>query len=189
MNTPAHVIFALAAFARPQQRRRNLAAALGGLAPDLSLYLMTAAALAMGFSPREVFDKLYFSQLWQSVFAVDNSLVLWGGVLVLCLWRRWSVGAVFAGAAILHLVFDFALHHDDARSHFWPLSDYVFVSPVSYWNPAHYGGVVGPIETLVSLALCGWLWWRLQGLWARIGLAILATAQLAPLVLWGMMLG
>ncbi|HAR51994.1 MAG TPA: cobalamin biosynthesis protein CobQ, partial [Roseovarius nubinhibens] len=54
MNTPAHVIFALAAFARPQERRRNLAAALGGLAPDLSLYLMTGAALAMGFSPREV---------------------------------------------------------------------------------------------------------------------------------------
>ncbi|MFU1478093.1 cobalamin biosynthesis protein CobQ [Roseovarius sp. C7] len=189
MNTPAHVIFALAAFARPGDRPRNIAAALGGVAPDLSLYLMTGAAFAMGFTPREVFDRLYFSQLWQSVFAVDNSLVLWGGLLVLCLWRRWQAGAVFAGAAMLHLLFDFALHHDDARPHFWPLSDWVFVSPVSYWDKSHYGGVVGPVETGLVLALSAWLLWRLKGAWARAGIALLVLCQMAPLVMWGLMLG
>ena len=50
MNTPAHLIFAAAAFAKPDVPSRSWAALLGALAPDLSLYVMSIWSLyVMGF--------------------------------------------------------------------------------------------------------------------------------------------
>ncbi|MDQ6971679.1 MAG: hypothetical protein Q9M30_03440 [Mariprofundaceae bacterium] len=57
----------------------------------------------------------------------------------------------------LHSCFDFPLHHNDAHHHFYPLSMWQFHSPVSYWDPAHYGGIAGPVELMVVLAGGAWL--------------------------------
>ena len=137
---------------------------------------------------RIIFGELYFSDTWQAIFAVDNSIPLWTALLALgaALRRPWI--ASLAGAALLHLVFDLALHNDDARRHFWPLSNWVFVSPVSYWDPAHYGRIVAPVETAVTLALCASIWIRHHGeAWVRAAAALLGAAQLAPMVLWAVM--
>nr|WP_309501417.1 hypothetical protein [uncultured Roseovarius sp.] len=80
MNTPAHLIFAAAAFAKPGAPRRTWAALAGALAPDLSLYVMSIWALyVQGLDPGHVFGTLYFSDSWQNVFRVDNSFLVWGG--------------------------------------------------------------------------------------------------------------
>ncbi len=185
MNTPAHLIFGAAAFADPTNRRVTWAALAGGLAPDLSLYLMAGASLYIFDIPaRVVFRDLYFSDAWQTVFAIDNSFVLWGIVLAVALWRRMPVLVAFAGAAILHLVFDFALHHDDARRHFWPLTDWVFASPVSYWDKADYGGAAGLIEAGASVLLTGLLIWRFTSWPARAGFALLLAAELMANGVW-----
>jgi len=56
-NTPAHVIFAAAAFAQPYNRRRTFAAVAGAQAPDLSLYVMAATALyVLRLPPYYVFE-------------------------------------------------------------------------------------------------------------------------------------
>ena len=185
MNTPAHLIFAAAAFARPHERRRTIAALAGALAPDLSLYLMAGFALfVMGLSPGYVFDTLYFSEAWQRVFRIDNSFILWGLGLLLA-WRlRSSTAMVFAGAGLLHLAFDFPLHHDDGRAHFWPLSDWVFRSPLSYWDNRHYGGIIGPVEMLVSFAFCVLLFFRFNSLRSRAVICAAAAMQLAPVFIW-----
>ena len=52
---------------------------------------------------------------------------------------------------------DFLLHHNDGHRHFLPFSDFRFVSPVSYWDPRHYGGIVAPLEALLAVGACGWL--------------------------------
>ena len=41
---------------------------------------------------------------------------------------------------------------DDAHRHFYPLSDYRFISLVSYWDPRHYGTVAMPAELLTVAA-------------------------------------
>lgn len=179
MNTPAHIIFAAAAFARPGQRRVTAAALAGGLAPDLSLYLLAGTSLyILGIPPRTVFGELYFSDAWQQVFAVDNSFLVWGVLLFVAL--RWKMPALtaFAGAGLLHLAFDLPLHNDDARRHFWPLTDWVFASPVSYWDDDHFGHVVGPIEVAACVALTALLFWRFRSLAARVGFAGLLAAEL-----------
>jgi hypothetical protein len=181
VNTPAHLIFGAAAFARPNAPPVNAAALFGALLPDLSLYLLTGWSLfVMGIPPGTVFGELYFSPQWQGIFAVDNSIPLWALGLGIGLALRSRVLIAFAGAGLLHLVFDFALHHDDARRHFWPITDFVFTSPVSYWDPRHFGNIAGPVEIAVSLLLCGVLWRRFRGWFARVLIVAAALAELAP---------
>ena len=185
MNTPAHVLFAAAVWARPGEPKVTLAALAGALMPDLSLYLLAGVSLfVLGLSPNHVFDDLYFSPAWQTVFAVDNSFILWGTLFALAWWQGWRLAQVFSAAALLHLAFDFPLHHDDGRPHFWPVSDWVFESPVSYWDQAHHAGVIGPIEIAVSLVICVVLFLRFSGPWARLAVMGAAAVQVAPGLIW-----
>jgi len=108
----------------------------------------------LGISPSVVFDQLYFSNSWQTVFSIDNSFVVWGLGLAAALLLRKDWAIALCGAALLHLAFDFPLHHDDGRAHFWPLTNWVFESPVSYWDRRHYAGIVSPLELILAMG-CG----------------------------------
>jgi hypothetical protein len=188
VNTPAHLIFGAAAFARPGRTSENIAALSGALLPDLSLYLLAAWSLyVLRIPPETVFGTLYFSPLWQGIFAVDNSIPLWAAGLALGLALRNRVIIAFAGAGLLHLAFDFPLHHDDARRHFWPLSDWVFQSPVSYWNPRFFGRITAPIEVAVCLGLSIVLWQRFRSWPARAMIATGMAAELMPAVMFYLM--
>lgn len=177
MNTPAHLIFGLSAFGQPERPRVTTAALLGAFVPDLSLYAMVGASIwVLGIPPRRVFRELYYSDAWQQVFAIDNSFVVWGAALALALWRRSAVAIAFTGAAFLHLIFDFPLHNHDARMHFWPLSRWVFESPVSYWDDTFHARIVGPLELGVSMLLCLLLLIRFRG-WAMRGLILALGAM------------
>ncbi|WP_272003613.1 cobalamin biosynthesis protein CobQ [Roseovarius sp. ZX-A-9] len=185
MNTPAHLIFAAAAFAKPGAPRRTWAAPAGALAPDLSLYVMSIWALyVQGLDPGHVFGTLYFSDSWQNVFRVDNSFLVWGALLAICWWRGSAVGMVFTASALLHLAFDFPLHHDDGRPHFWPLSDWVFQSPISYWDRGHYGAIIGPLEMAACVLLLIVLFRRFDSLRSRAFIALAATIQILPVFIW-----
>jgi hypothetical protein len=185
LNTPAHVIFAAAAFARPYDRRRTFAAIAGALAPDLSLYLMAGVSLyVLGISPQVVFDQLYFSDAWQQVFAIDNSFFVWGAAFAVAWWFGAKNAMVFAAAALMHLALDFPLHHDDGRPHFWPVSDWVFESPISYWDRGAHAGIVGPVEMALSALFCLVLVRRFTSFRSRFLVACLAAVQLAPVFIW-----
>lgn len=172
MNTPAHLILGAAICARPARAAVLWAALLGGLTPDLSLYLMAGVSLViLQIPPQVVFNELYFSDAWQAVFAIDNSVFLWGGLLAIGVWRRWPLLQVFAGAALLHVALDFPLHHDDGRPHFWPLTGWVFESPLSYWDIRQGAAIVAPIEGLVAAIAT-------VALWPRILFALLLIAEL-----------
>lgn len=185
MNTPAHLIFGAAAFARPSAPEVTTAALLGALLPDLSLYLMVGWHLFwLGTSPQVVFDQLYFSEAWMRVFRIDNSFILWGIALAAALALRSSWAIALTGAALLHLALDFPLHHDDGRPQFWPLTNWIFESPVSYWDSRAYGNIIGPIEMMACLILCVVLWRRFHGAVARAVIGLAGLSQLAPVFIW-----
>ena len=172
MNTPAHLILGLAAFSKKDARKVTGAAAFGALLPDLSLYVMAGVSLAiLQIPPNVVFGQLYYSSAWQTVFAIDNSFLLWGLVLAFAVWWKAAAGIAFAGAGLLHIALDFPLHHDDGRPHFWPASDWVFESPVSYWDKAHHALWVQPIEALMVL-VCVFVLFRRFPRWAMRVLAL-----------------
>ena len=179
MNTPAHLLIGAAAFARPPQGRILLAALLGAVLPDLSLYLMVGVSLfVLGIPEQVVFGQLYYSRTWQTVFAIDNSFILWGIALLLAVWRGWHVIAVGAAAGLLHLATDFVLHAGDGRPQFWPLSDWVFHSPVSYWDSDHHALWVAPVSAAVCLAAYVVLWQRGLSVWGRALFGVMLAAEI-----------
>ena len=185
MNTPAHLIFGMAAFAKRDQPKVTAAALAGALIPDLSLYLMAGVSLfVLQIDPNVVFGELYFSDAWQAVFRVDNSFVVWGILLAIALWRRAVWGIALTGAALLHIGLDFPLHHDDGRAHFWPLTSWIFESPVSYWDLGHHARIVAPIEITLSLLFCLVLFRRLRSVWERALVVSLGLAEVAPGFIW-----
>ncbi|MEM9579596.1 MAG: cobalamin biosynthesis protein CobQ [Pseudomonadota bacterium] len=176
MNTPAHLILGLAAFSKVGKPRVTGAAAAGALLPDLSLYVLAGTSLfILQIPPQTVFGELYFSQAWQTVFAIDNSFVIWGLLLALALAVKSSWAVALCGAALLHLALDFPLHHDDGRAHFWPLSNWKFESPFSYWDSAHHAGWIAPLEGLLVMAAAAVLARRHRG-WKMRGLTALLVA-------------
>jgi len=185
MNTPAHLLLGAAVMGKAGSRGVIWAAMAGGLAPDLSLYLLAGGAMYLfGIAPQVVFDELYFSDMWQTVFAVDNSFFIWGALLAFALWRRSPSLVAFAGAGLLHLALDFPLHHDDGRPHFWPLTSWIYESPVSYWDERHGAAWVAPIEAALAVAAAVrlWLWrpgWKISAL-----VVLLVAAELSVTSIW-----
>lgn len=178
MNTPAHLLMGAALFGRPPNTSILLAALAGAMIPDLSLYLMAGTSLfVLGIPPHTVFNELYFSSAWRTVFAIDNSFLLWGILMAVALWRKAPWAVALTGAALLHLCFDLPLHHDDGRPHFWPLSGWVYESPISYWDRAHGAMWVAPFEAALATVSAAALWVRRPPLWATVLVGVLLLAE------------
>lgn len=185
MNTPAHLIFAASAFGKPGNAPVTGAALIGAILPDLSLYLLAGWHLfILGTDPNYVFGYLYFSPEWVRIFQIDNSFILWGIALAFAIWSKSATATALCGAALLHLAFDFPLHHDDGRPHFWPMSDWIYDSPFSYWDHSANGQIIGGLEMGICLSLCAWLWVRFPTRLGRAMVALAALTQLAPVVIW-----
>lgn len=187
MNTPAHLIFGAAAFGKPGRSGVTMAALIGAMLPDLSLYLLVAWELWKGTDAQVIFDQLYFSDAWMSIFSVDNSFILWGLLMGFALWRRVSWLVALCGGALLHIALDFPFHGEDARPHFWPLTNWKFESPISYWDPSHHGTLVGGVEIAICAALTIYVWRSFPELWVRLTILGLCIMEIAPMLMWAQM--
>jgi hypothetical protein len=178
MNTIAHMVIASAALSRPASSRRNWAVLTGAILPDASMFVFFAWSRLQGWSGAETWNVQYWNEPWQTLGAVSNSFVLFGLAFAIAFWRRRPLLAILAVAALLHLALDFPLHADDAHRHFWPVSDWRFASPVSYWDANHNGLIGGAIETVCALAAIGLLCWRFERVRWRVLFAVLAALQI-----------
>ena len=190
MNTPSHMLIGAAVCTRPLAPATLIAALAGGLAPDLPMFAMVLwATRVVGVPEHEVFSTLFFSETWQSVFAIGHSFFVWGGLLALAVWCRQIILRAFAGAGLLHALADFLTHHDDARRQFWPVSDWVFRSPVSYWDARFYGNVFGLFEVALVVTLAAFLCWRLARWRERLLVLVVAAPVLLPVLMTGSLHG
>lgn len=190
MMTQSHILVAAALFTRPAQPVRNVAALLGGFLPDAALYGLFAWARLEGVSAREIFSERYWSPPWQAAMSPGNSVFVWLAVLGVgwLLTRRAGAATVgvalmaMAGAALAHIALDFPLHHDDGHTHLWPLTNWKFVSPVSYWDTDHYAMFVRPVEFALGLACLFVLFRRFSARWVRalciVGMAVYVAEPL-----------
>jgi len=51
------------------------------------------------------------------------------------------------------MVLDFPFHAEDAHKHFWPLSDWRFHSPFSYWDNRRCADFVSLAEKGIAIAM------------------------------------
>ncbi len=198
MNTQTHLLVAAALFAKPGHYVRNAAVVVGSFIPDAAIYTLFAWSKAAGIPERKVWSELYWQEPWQSWTAAGNSvpfyvLLLILGVVALRAHRSvFLLGLVFtffACAALSHVAGDFPVHVDDAHRHLWPLTDWKFISPVSYWHPDHHGGIFSVFEMLLGLALAVILFRRFNTLWVRVLLALVCAAYIAVPLYFTLVLG
>ncbi|MBL8791414.1 MAG: hypothetical protein JNM45_13045 [Rhizobiales bacterium] len=181
MHTQTHIIMGAALGGRSS--RNAWAGAAGGLLPDIPMLLAVAGLKIMAVPDPIIFGIIYWQEWLQVANAVGHDFFLWGGLAVLALWRRerlaatagdidrWSMALVLALSGFLHTLVDFFCHREDAHMSFWPLSRWKFMSPVSYWDPAHYGHIISTAEALLGLVLAMLLFQRFPNHWTRILLA------------------
>lgn len=198
MMTQTHLLVAAALFAKPGEKLRNTAVVAGALLPDLAIYTLFVWSKLAAIPERRVWDEIYWQEPWQTLTAAGNSIPLYllllvGGVVLLrthaSAFRIGLALTFIALAALTHIALDLPLHNSDAHRHFWPLSDWTFNSPISYWNPAHYGNIVSIIEAALGIALSVLLFRRFRALWVRILLVLLCAAYIAVPVYFSLILG
>ena len=214
MNTQTHVLLAVAAVVPlvqrpslppPSSRRIRLlviAAVLGGLLPDASLFVMALTGMVQQVPTEIIFREWYFNDFWQRLGAMTNSIPIFGLISVVCLWmhRRYSSELkpvvqrascstaefvfVLSTSSLLHALTDLPLHHGDGHPHFWPLSNWIYASPVSYWDPHYHGHEWAVIETIIMAVLAVVLWRRYRSVLARSLATITALSLLAISHMW-----
>jgi hypothetical protein len=188
MHTPTHVIMGAALLGR-KVPALAWAGALGGLIPDLPMYAIGLTLKVFGVPSFLIFNVLYFMNWWQIANAIGHSLLLWPLLAILCWFLRpraserakfWlTFIAILAASATLHSVVDFLCHREDAHMHFWPLTWWKFISPISYWNPLYYGRYVLVFEALMGIAMAIYLFRTYANKFTRFLLALAALAYVA----------
>ncbi|MCP5055563.1 MAG: hypothetical protein GY937_02440 [bacterium] len=139
VNTPAHVVLNLLVVGRgPGQPWMPILA--GALIPDVPILVMYAVERGLlGTSETLVWQDRYFASGWQLSIDAFNSLPLIALGWLLARWRGSRFLQLLFVSMGLHAGADFLVHHDDAHRHFLPLTAWRFPSPVSYWDPRHFG--------------------------------------------------
>ncbi|TMA79010.1 MAG: hypothetical protein E6J72_12570 [Deltaproteobacteria bacterium] len=154
MNTPAHAVLNLVLLGATKEPRRAPPVLLGAVLPDLPIAVLYAYERLRGMPEAWIWRTAYYDPRWQAAIDALHSFPLILAVLGTALVLKWPRLVLLCASMLLHAVVDFFLHHDDAHRHFFPLLDWRFASPVSYWDPRYFGNVMAPAEAIGVVAAC-----------------------------------
>ncbi|NET74914.1 hypothetical protein [Okeania sp. SIO1F9] len=158
MNTPSHAIINLALLAKPQLSQANFAIVIGGILPDIPIFIFYFwAKFIVRLPEAKIWSEAYYQPLIQNLVATFHSIPLAIILLLISYYFGWEIMQVICISLVLHSLFDLPVHNNDAHRHFFPLSNYRFISPISYWDPKHYGAIVALIEILLVLLASLWI--------------------------------
>lgn len=182
MITPSHIIYNWALGAKLKlDRTGQTGLILGGFLPDVQTYLFFFVhTFILGSAQRDMWDTLYFDSGWTPFITLSHSFLLWPFLLLIGHWLQVKLLYWVAAGSIFHVAIDFLVHNDDAYRHFWPLTDWKFMSPISYWDPAHYGTLVGAADSIIIVLLLVWLYRQVS---KRMQLVVIGTIILYVLQL------
>lgn len=152
MNTPSHAILNLFFLGRQNLPQANLPIFIGAILPDIPIFVFYGWAKFIARLPeRQIWSEAYYEPFWQTVVALSHSIPLALLGWLIAYKFKWKIVQLFCISLVLHSLLDLPVHHDDAHRHFFPFSDYRFISPFSYWDPNHHGTIVSMLE--ISLVL------------------------------------
>lgn len=168
MMTQTHLLTACALLAKPGNTRMNNMIIFGALLPDLSIFILFFWAKGIANIPDgQLWNVTYWSEPWQSLSAISNSIPLYILLALAAYFINWRLIYVLALAALLHISLDFPFHADDAHKHFWPLTDWRFYSPFSYWDNRYNAEIIRALEIAISVLCLVILWRRFEMKWVR----------------------
>lgn len=165
----------------------------GALLPDISLFVMFGYAQIIDVPNDVIWSEMYYSDFWQTLGAISNSAPIFCMSSLACwliiqrsmqspnltlrsarnrLQGKQAISTAFAIlvlslASLLHVATDLPLHNDDGHPHFWPFTNWIYSSPVSYWDAEHYANFWVPLECTLGLTLVVIAWRKTQHLWIK----------------------
>lgn len=161
MNTPAHIAFNLVIMGQTDQSEAIAPVIVGAILPDFSMFVFYFIEKVILRHPESViWSESYYQPHWQTLSAFSNSIPLGVLALGLLLWRKSKFGMLLVASILLHQLMDLPLHSDDAHRHFFPITNWKFHSPISYWDPNNYGQIVFALEFLGVIISCTFLFLR-----------------------------
>jgi hypothetical protein len=186
MNTQSHAILNLFLLRKTLEKKPipvnhlNSIIVSGSILPDIPIFFFTFWYRWMVPTPHRIIWKtLYFREDWQMLFNLFHSfpifLILIGLAYYFSKPRLW----IFFMASLLHFSEDFFVHQEDGHAHFFPLSSYKFISPISYWDPGSFGQYFYIFESLLLLVVSFPVFRYIKTGWGKV-LLVLANASL-----WG----
>ena len=175
MNTPAHIIINLAVLGHHRPPKQQLAVVAGSILPDAPMFYFYFVEKVIRQVPESVIWQHYFQPGWQNLIDSFNSLPLMAIGLALAYYLKSPIGIMVSLSMILHVLGDLPVHHEDAHRHLFPFSDWRFESPVSYWDPRHYGQIFMPLEILTVFLCAGWIIFKGQWMGSKVLAGIILT--------------
>jgi hypothetical protein len=154
MNTPAHAVLNLVLLGATKEPRRAAPVLAGAVVPDLPMVVLYAYERLRGMPEAWIWRTAYYDPRWQMGIDALHSFPLILALLGAALFLGWPRVVLLGASMMLHATVDFFLHHDDAHRHLFPLLDWRFASPVSYWDPRYFGNVTAPLEAIGVVAAC-----------------------------------
>ncbi len=151
MQTPAHLAISLLVWPKEIRWTDAAAVTVGAILPDISMFFFYGYQKAIGTAEREIWGTLYFEPHWQYFFDVFNSIPAAILLFVLFRWLKIRWAQLLVASAGLHMLCDLPVHHDDGHRHFLPFSNWRFESPVSYWDPDHFGYIFAAVELVFAI--------------------------------------
>lgn len=166
MRTFSHVVITVAAGNYAGFGRGPLLAfAAGSALPDVPLLILTGLSMltspswAMGM---ERMHRAYaLSPFWIGAHNAPHSLVVLGAVALLTFligrgtWKQYLLWAVVGATG--HSVIDIFTHAGDGPMFLYPATGLRFDSPVSYWDPTHFGRTFAVFEYALDAVLALYL--------------------------------
>jgi hypothetical protein len=150
MNTPSHAILNLTLLGKTVYPDANLIIVFGGILPDIPIFIFYGWAKFIAKMPdSKIWSEAYYDPIVQDIVALFHSIPLAVIGLVIAIFFEWKMIQVLCLSLILHSLLDLPVHNDDAHRHFFPFSNYRFISPISYWDPQHYGNIVAFVEIVL----------------------------------------
>ncbi|MFM9266929.1 hypothetical protein [Tychonema sp. BBK16] len=150
MKTPSHAIINLAILGKAQLPQANLVIVTGGILPDIPIFLFYFWAKYIARLPEStIWSEAYYEPFVQNIVALFHSIPLAAIGWLIAYYFGWQNVQILFLSMILHSLGDLPVHNDDAHRHFFPFSNYRFISPFSYWDQNHYGSIVSVVEMLL----------------------------------------
>ncbi|MEM9244230.1 MAG: hypothetical protein AAGA67_00600 [Cyanobacteria bacterium P01_F01_bin.153] len=159
MNTQGHGVVNVAALGAIAGQELWLPILAGALLPDIPIFIFYAWTKGVEKLPdRTIWQEAYYRPFWQAAVALGHSIPLAGAIAIVGQIIGEPVLVWIGISSILHSLEDLPVHNHDAHRHFFPISNYRFISPFSYWDPRHYGRWVSLAEWGLVLISSAFLW-------------------------------
>ncbi len=150
MHTPGHVLLNLSLLG--SMTGFESAVIAGSVIPDVPIVVLYLRERLRGTPTEVIWSECYQRPHWLAIIHFAHSIPVAVLGIVVC----WLLGVRplldFFVSMLCHALCDFPLHVHDAHRHFFPISNYRFISPISYWDVRYHGRTVALLECVLVLA-------------------------------------